>query len=387
MEERYELTIERIMRITSEDSVPEPYRSFFQHVAHFLLHVHDVKESLQEEARNRMQKEHLDAEMEMLYHDVLPQYYEVSYANPAYTVAVLDKELGPFLSALYAELRGEIAYVYAERNDYITILNELFVEIYNRFEGEEIPDISSLKEVFYWYASDYCDVFAEDRVREEIDPVLSESSVRIIMESDLDDLRYLYRFGEYIGDGEWNRARYLNSLAQEEIDTSAECVLNAIEDDIKVGSIVGIKLVPGMERILRSVIMKLHERGVNVMIKRRAVSVITRDGTEENTFPQYEYDHRYDVGLFLGKRFVERKIEVMRTAYEQNKEIAENFAGVLVVEEEKENIPVVEKEDAIHLNDKQKELWELMNEKMEQLILQYRIRCIYSYAPFIKQKD
>lgn len=388
MEERYELTIERIMRITSEETVKEPYRNFFCHVANFLLRIHDVKESLQEEARNKMQKEHLDAEMNMLYQDVLPEYYETSYANPAYAVKCLGKELGPFLSAFYAELRGEISYVYSGHDDYITILNELFVEIYNRFEGEELPAADSLKEVFYWYASDYCDVFAADKVREELDPCLSEATVRIITESNLSDPRYLYRYGEYISDREWERAVYLNELAEEEIEASAESVLNAVQDDIKAGSTVGIQLVPGMERIVRRIIQNLQARNVNVMIKRSAVSVITRNGSETNTFSQYEYDHRNDIGLFLGKRFIERKVEVMRTTYEQNREMAENFVGVLVMKDEDvEGVVLKEKAEAIHLNEKQEELWLLMNERIEQLTLEYRIGCIYLYAPFAKQTD
>jgi len=43
------------------------------------------------------------------------------------------KNWGPFLSALYAELRGDIGYVYEEREEYIVIGNELFIEIYNQF--------------------------------------------------------------------------------------------------------------------------------------------------------------------------------------------------------------------------------------------------------------
>lgn len=388
MEERYELTIERIMRITGEETVGEPYRKYFSHVANFLLRIHDIKESMQESARRRMQKEHLDAEMNMLYQDVLLEYYEKSFANPEYAAKELGKELGPFLSALYAELRGEISYIYAGRMEYITILNELFVEIYNQFEGEELPDIRTLKEIFYWYASDYCDVFAADRVREEIDPTMSEAALRVITESDLSDLRYLYQFGEYISEKEWNRAVRINAMSQEEVDVIVQNIITTLQDDIVEGCTLGIKLIPGMERIFREVIKILQAQAVKVMIKRNAVSVITRNGSENNIFSQYEYDHRHDIGLFLGKRFVERKVEVMRTTFEQNRKMAERFAGVLILKDtDSEAIALEEKEDAIHFNEKQKELWKLMNEKMEQLTLQYRIGCIYSYAPFVKQMD
>lgn len=116
-----------------------------------------------------------------------------SYANPEYAVRVLGESYGQILSFLYAELRGGIACAYEARLDYLTILQELFIEIYNCFE-EEIPEYKTLKEIVYWYASDYCDVFLADRIEEQLYPELSFAA-RIIMESDLTDLRYLYRFG------------------------------------------------------------------------------------------------------------------------------------------------------------------------------------------------
>ena len=81
------------------------------------------------------------------------------------------------------------------KTEYLDILLELFLEIYGQFEEEEIPKEEQIKEIIYWYASDYCDVFVADRIREQIDPDCS-FALNIICSSDLSDLRYLYRFGE-----------------------------------------------------------------------------------------------------------------------------------------------------------------------------------------------
>lgn len=56
------------------------------------------------------------------------------------------------------------------KTEYLDILLELFLEIYGQFEEEEIPKEEQIKEIIYWYASDYCDVFVADRIREQIDP-------------------------------------------------------------------------------------------------------------------------------------------------------------------------------------------------------------------------
>ena len=66
-----------------------------------------------------------------------------------------------------------------------------------------------MKDSVYWYVSDYSDDLMEYRVRELLDPEL-DFATKIIMESDLTDVRYLYRFGEYVTDNEIKTAEYLS---------------------------------------------------------------------------------------------------------------------------------------------------------------------------------
>lgn len=385
MEERYYLTLERIMKITEENTVKEPYQSYFRHVAEFLLRIHDIKDSRHTSARASMTKERLEEEMQMLYYDVLPQNYETSYANPEYAVRELGEELGAFLSALYTELRGDIGYVYEERYDYIVIGNELFIEIYNKFEEEETPSPESLKEIFYWYASDYCDVYAADRVVEQIDPEAYDFAVKRIMESDLTDLRYLYRFGEYVSENELKTAEYLNSLPQETIDKMADTYTEGFRvgfintgKDLSKKSVVNIRYVLGFERVVRKAIQNFEKMGLKPTIYRAASSVITRPRLGKNGFyggipnKQYDYDHKDDLGLVLDKQFMERKLEVMRTVLEKNKELAGSFAGPAVMEVfgEKPFAPV-SKPEAVTFSKKQEELLLIMNSRAGQITNQY----------------
>lgn len=385
MEERYYLTLERIMKIMDEETVREPYRSYFRTVAEFLLRIHDVKDSLQTTVRRAASVEKLKKEMDVLYHDVLPAYYDTSYANPAYAVSVLGERTGTFLSALYAELRGSLAYVFEGRVDYITIGNELFIEVYNKFEEEEEPSPDSLKSIFYWYASDYCDVYAADRIREQLDPDYCDFAVNMIMSSDLTDIRYLYRMGEYISDNERKTAEYLNTLPQETIDKMADTFTEGFRigfvntgKDLSKKSTVNIRFVLGFERVVKKAIENFREMGLCPTIYRSALSAVTRPRQAKNGYygavvnKQYDYDHKDDMGLFLDKQFVERKLEVMQTVLEQNKELAAAFAGPAVMEVfgEKPFTPKVKKE-AVHLTEKQEELLLSMNARAGQLTNRY----------------
>ena len=50
-----------------------------------------------------------------------------------------------------------IVYAYESRLTDMTILEEVLIEVYNLFESEE-PELKEVKEVLYYFVSDYCDV-------------------------------------------------------------------------------------------------------------------------------------------------------------------------------------------------------------------------------------
>ena len=72
---------------------------------------------------------------------------------------------------------------------------------------------------------------------------------------------------------------------------------------------------------------------------------------------QFDYDHRYDQAIFFDKAFKERKLAVLRTAYEMYKKEASWYAGPAVVETfGEEGFQPVNKEAAYGLSEKQQEL-------------------------------
>ena len=385
MEERYNLAIDRMKAIIEEKTVAEPYREYFQHVARFILKLDELKQNVESGKQKEMSEEELQEEMKDLYADELEANYEKSYANPAYAVLVLGGELGSFLSAVYTEIRGSISYVQEQRMEYVVIGAELLIEIYNKFEEEKQPQPESLKEIFYWYASDYCDVFAADRIKDQIDPESGCFIVNMIMNEDLSDLRYLYRMGEYVGVNERETAAYLNSLSQEKIDKMADTFSEGYRigfvntgKDLSKKSVVNIYYAMGFERIVKKAIENFAKMGLKPSIFRTSHSVITRGRNSQIGFfnisgnKQYVYDHRDDIGLVMDKQYVERKLEVMRTTYEQNKEIAAGYAGPAVIDifGEKTFVPQA-KPEAVKLSEKQEELLVAMNGRAGRLTNEY----------------
>lgn len=384
VEERYSLAVERIKDIKREDTVDEKFRDYFGKVSEFVHLIDETKKRIENDVFAQMSEKELANWNEKLYSDVLPEHYAVSYGNPAYAVDRLGEAYGGILSALYAELRAAIVYVYEQKTEYLDILFELFIEVYNQFEEEANPEPRVLKEIFYWYASDYCDVFVADRIREQIDAACSFAA-DLICESDLTDLRYLYRFGEYISESEKKTARYLLSLDEATIQKMADVYTEGYRigfintgKDLTKKKTVNIRYVLGFERVVKKAIDNFEKMGLKPVIYRSGVSVLTKRqhlkigyyGAIANK--QFEYDHRNDQALFLDKKFVERKLEVIETTYEHLKEKAGSFAGPACIEMFGE-VPFVpeQKEAALKLTEKQQELSVLFDGKQSQLTNTY----------------
>ena len=133
MQERLELSIDRIREIGLESKLQKEYQSYFEKVAEFLLMIEENRQWILEGNLLTASMEELEARNRKLYEDVLPGNYETSYANPQYAVGVLGTEMGQFLAALYAEMRSLIVASYENDMYSIVIRAELFLEIYGMF--------------------------------------------------------------------------------------------------------------------------------------------------------------------------------------------------------------------------------------------------------------
>ena len=382
--ERYELAAERIRQIPEEESVRLPFRLYFKEVSEFLLLLLRVKKELDSGSYAKLPLGQLKEWNRKLYEDILPENYETSYADPAYAVKTLGQEAGQILSFLYAELRGAIPYVFEGNEEYLTILMELFVEIYNCFEAEGDGLIRELRDIIYWYAADYCEIFVGDRILDQIDPDRDFASC-IVRYADLSDLRYLYRYGEYIGPNEIGTASYLMGLDESVIRRMADVYTEGFRvgflntgKDLSKKRVVNIRYCVGFERVVRIAVGNFEKMGLKPVIYRAGSGVLTRHRQARVGYyggipnPQFDYDHRDDQGLFLGKRYVERRLEVIRHTYAAHRELAAGFAGPAVMEVfgEKPFVPEV-KEAAIRLNEKQEELLLSLTSRAGQITNEY----------------
>ncbi len=364
--ERMELCGERLMQMQAEETVPVEYRGFFKSQAEKMLRVFAYAKAVEDGTFFKQSLGECRGCFDNLYAEILPETYGTSFSNPAYTVKLFGKRYGRLLTYLAAKLNAQI-FPASEGNLLFPVMAaELLIEIYNYFEEFHEYTFKECREALYSFETDNAELFLHRRAREQFDP--DYTFVKdIIMEADGADLRYLYRYGEYITENEFGIARFLHSLSEEKIKAAAENVVGGYLRGFKVmrvpltkGQTVGLRYAIGFERIMKEVIRLLEAEGLKVASVRTAVAgrhARKAGYTVTNVNIQYDYDHRNDEGLLADKQWYVRKETALRRVYEAEKEVLSLYAGPLVLETFGERLPLPENvAEAIQLDKRQQRL-------------------------------
>lgn len=352
-EERFLLVMERIAEIAEETDVPETFDDYFKKTAAFLLQLKSVSEKAEADTLIDASLTECEKRNAVFYDDIKAENYGNSYGNPTYAVEKLGEEYGQILSALYAECRKRITDAYAAKKMNVTITAELFVEIYNYFEDKEGIDKTAIEQAIYWYFHDYSEIFIGDSVRELVDSE-EDFLYQIVMNSDLNDLRYLYQYGQHIGKNEIGIAAFLNGMSDEEIQAMADTYTEgyrigfaATGKDLSKKTTAQVRYPIGFERMVRAAVKNLEK--LNLKVTMRACSSAANK--------QYDYDHKEDKALYYDKAYVERRLEVMKTSFEEMKKLANGQAGPAVIEVFGETPFSPEtKKEVLKLDEKQQQL-------------------------------
>lgn len=354
--ERYELVLERISQIYEHADVKEPFADYFEKTASFLMSVAEVMK-LQEEQKlllsgDCLSLEELQKLNAKFCNEIEKEHYETSYLNPTYAKKALGEEFGALLCMLAAHERQ--VYLKAFRGDkmMVTITFELFVEVYTCFEDEDVEK-KSVEQAIYWYFHDYSELFEEQMVSNLVNPE-NDFATHIVMDSDLEDLRFLYQYGQHVGPDEIGIAKFLNTMSEEQIQAMADTYTEgyrigfvATGKDLSKKTTVDVRYPIGFERMVRAALRNFEKMGLRPVMGPYATSVNK----------QYEYDHREDMAAYFDKAYVERRLECRKAAFEACKELAAGYAGPAVIEVFGE-VPFspVTKEEALKFDEKQQQL-------------------------------
>ena len=399
VDERYELVTSRIMGLKEEinENIKEQSLiDYFIYTNQLMVKIVKLYDNIENGMLNTISLDKLKKNNDDLFGDLVEDNYDTNFANPEYVynrlLEDMDEEnsskLCKLLTYMVAELRACIPYAYEQRKFEITIIFELFNEIYNIFSDKDVDSYKEVKSAIYYSVSDYSDIIQEIRLCEQFDTDFSFAT-DIIMKEDLNDLRYLYKYGEYISDCEIEMAKHLNSLSQEEIDSMARTYTEGYKQGFKAAGIdlskksfVNIRYRVGFERMVRAAIVQFKEMGLEPVIYRvgyiasqRGVNKIGYYSTSPNN--QYDYDHRFDKAVFTDKAMLDKFLVNSRVIYEKYVDILDKYAGPACIEVfgEKTFLP------------KSKDVANSYNEKQEKLFLEYQTQSAILSNEYLKRNE
>ena len=367
LQERYELVTERVKEISEDASESGVYSDYFRKTAAFLLLLNRIVEHAKKDEIRSMPIAEAENLNHALYEDILGDAYDISYANPTYAVNKFGTEAGQLLCVLYAKIRNCRTAAYEGNLQKVCIFSELFVELYAYFCEEDV-ELDLVKDAFYSFMHDYTEVFNEESIMRLVDTDY-DYYMDIVMESDLSNPAYLYRYGAFIGKNEIEISKFLNTFSDEEIQTMADTYtegyrmgFEATQKDLSIKTLAEVRYPMGFERMVRAAVKNFDKLNLRCTMR------------PTNTSPnkQYDYDHKDDAALYFDKAYVERGLEVYRTVFEKYKTQCAGYAGPAVIEVfGEEPFSPKAKEENPKLDDKQQQLYIYERGEFSQLMNRY----------------
>ncbi len=389
--ERLELANERLREIKNDSMPNDRYADFFLKTADYILFVLDEGRNI--DAHGIYKGSLMLPELnKKLYTGLYEDDYGKCYANPDYADEVFGT-YAAYISFIASEVYALPAYIYDGKTEFVTVITELFLEVYNLFLMDKSPLIKTLEETVYYYAFDYVDIFLRDRTRETFVPETG-LAYDIVMNADLSDTDYLYRYGERITESEISLARFMNSLPDSDIEKMALTFTKGMRRGFETMNIdfesrrtVSIRYFIGQERLVRAAVLRFRDMGLKVILSRYAVSRLIRKGIIKQGYEglsharQFEYDHRMDDALFMDKKFLERKLSAAKAAYAEYAEYMSYYGGPAVIEIFGEKVfSPVSKDASVKYDDGQKELIVKSGSEMSVLREKYLPGDSYSFT-------
>ncbi|MEE1007876.1 MAG: aminopeptidase [Agathobacter sp.] len=368
LEERLSLVLMRIKEIRDEEVVNEPYREYFSTVAQYLLIQAEVFELAKNDKLDALSYEKAIEINDTLYNCIKDAKYDTSFANPSYAVKILGEEYGPILCSVFAKIIGENTLVFEGCCKNLCIYAELLVELYSYFADESELTYKEIYQCVYSFMHDYSELFLEHSVERMLNPDF-DYFLSVVMDSDLDNDKYLYKYGLNVSKNEKDSWAYLNKLSEDKIlsmaDTFTEGYRIGFETcnkDITKKSVVEIVYPIGFERVIRKAVANFEKIGLK--------SICKPFSTSANK--QFDYDHKEDAALWLDKSYNEYRIECIRNAFEKNKEIAPCYGGPAVIEIfGEEPFSPKTKEENPKYSKKQQQLFVSFKSEQSQIINKY----------------
>jgi len=297
--------------------------------------------------------------------------YSTCLADPDYAHQLYGAELGSLISALYLCSRTVHASYLKQNFDGILSYLKLFRDLLELAKKGD-TSYQSWLDAYISRTQENLGLRTQASYLQRFSPDFDYNR-KIVLEAELSDLRYLYRYGIYVGQHDRAMADFISQYDGVELQKIAAYIVKSFIDgfirakkDYRIKRYANVMIPLGMEALGRLVIKELENFGLQAMVPTPMSKGINR---------QYPYDHRFDNALSLTKDFMERNLQVTEATMEAMKETIALQAGPVYVElfGETPFSPTVKK-TCLKLSDEQQQLYREFSARSAQLYYKYAKR-------------
>lgn len=356
----YELSINRIKQICNENcemtGMKKSLQMYFMEAINYIILLDETRHKMIGDSFEKMTMQelakHNDSLYCMLYGDDNDNYSK-SFACPDFAARCFETDFKKenieratnVFSTLITMIYSAVGIVYENEFEELTTILELFLEVYGiacDYEDEE-DMLKAVKNSMYYFAYDYAAEYMEKSIKKSM-TTNDSFNVDIVMNEDLSNQKYLYKYGDYISENEINISKYLSNLSQKKIDECAKIYVEGYVEgfryagiDLSAKETVNIRYNIGFERIVKSAILQFEKIGLKPILymnrndfrkpSPRKIGIISSSVNN-----QFEYDHRYDFTYFMNKPLLDRYLVCTRLAFEKYSKEALVYAGPACIE-------------------------------------------------------
>ncbi len=318
--------------------------------------------------------------------EISQENYPNSFANPKFCSDNLDQEFGALYAFYYTSILNLKKVVFTKKLYIVSKKVRNLIKVIEAWEkgNDDFRDLMT-------------EVAKDQSVEEQVtslklsyDPDL-DLNYEIVVNSDLNNLAYLYKYGVNVSDNELKIAEFLQNYDEKKIDELSNSIMKSyIRGIVNANKSMDVRknimfiYNVGQERIVRSIVKKMEESGFRPLLSRV-------DSTAVNK--QFDFDHKFDNAFYLDEKYLEDHIATFEKASAAVSDLLELYSGVLYIEKFGEsNFSPETNEKAAKLNAEQRKLSQQLRMRQTQIIEKYRPRsettfCIVAFpVPEIGEK-
>jgi len=326
----------QVIKFKKEEASQFQIEAFFKASFSFLLKLIQKEKHSKNNYYEEQSLDALMAENYSFYHELKPESYKASYANPVYMTSIFGKDLGQRLCYVYVCIREGIIPAYQSDQLVLSELIQFVFTVYEKFKSNDDKQVTSkemiakLDQAIRDYRCDNLD----DQISRYFEYAFTLKNLynteitKFAVTST--ELKYLFKYGVYISDYELQTARFINAYPEAKLDKVAKSIVDAYvtgfkrdNKDITLRHRVRIIANAGQEKMTEKILNYLEANNLKGFVS-------TVETTSLNQ--QYEFDHKFDIGLYLNDEVNDLRINAFKEISSRYEADLRDYSGILYIE-------------------------------------------------------